>query len=410
MWNFRINGIKKMTMPLYHFKGIDAFGTIHRRKLNAPTEKHLDDLLLSEGIIILSKKPAHRLYIRFITIQEKITFYQNLTQLLKSGILLHDALEYIALNSKNIFFQDSIYDLSKKVSSGQSFAQALSTASAFTSSTINFMIHAGQQAGHLERTCDAIATYLEQTKNFKKDLLSALFIPLVTFIVLILLVCIISQMMLPRLFAMIDLFKNKKIQLKNRLIFKILQMINMKFFAYFFGIFLLVLFFCFLINKTKYGRIMLHRFILKIPLINTVLIYGSLNRIFFMLSLLLKNGTTITESLVIINQISMIEPIKVRLCAMTDSIKNGMMFSTSLQRFFGIYDTYASLMIRVAEKSGTVGETCESIAKEYNSKIKKIVGRIIMIIQPTMIITLGIFIALLMIAIYAPLLEFSMTI
>jgi|GEM_PF-6321326 len=397
-------------MPLYRFKGIDVFGTIHRGKLGAPTEKHLSDVLLSEGIIVLTVKPTYHLYFRFISSAEKITFYRNLAQLLHAGVLLPDALEYIAMNSKNIFFQDSVYDLSEKVSSGQSFSQSLISVPALTTPTINFIVNAGQQAGHLEKTCDAIANYLERTKNFRKNLLSVMFMPMMTIVALLALVCVVSHVMLPRLLSMMDLFKNKKNQFQDKIIFKILRTINMQFFLYVLGFIAVICVVCFFVNKIRRGRVILHRLLLCTPLVKTVLIQATLGRIFFMLSLLLKNGVPLTHALSIINQMTVLDPIKVKLSALTDSVKNGMMLSAALSRFFGSYDTYASLMIRVAEKSGTVAIACEQIAKEYDNRMKRMIEHMIMIIQPATIIFLGLLISFLMISLYAPLVEFSMTI
>lgn len=398
-------------MPLYRFKGIDVFGVIHRGKLGAPTEKHLADLLLTEGIVVLTAKPAYRFYMHFISASERIVFYRMLSQLLSSGVLLPDALEYVAMNSKNIFFQECVYDLSIKVSSGQSFLQALLTIPAFTSPTINFMIHAGQQAGHLEKTCNAIANYLERAKNFRKNLLSALFMPALTVIALIGLVSIISQFMLPRLLSMMDLFKkNKNNQLQNKVIFNILRVMNMQFFLYFLLCVTSCFLICFLICKTKQGRALFHRLLLHIPFIKTVLIYAVFSRIFFMLSLLLTNGISLAEALVIINQMIVLEPIKVRFSAMANSVKNGMMLSAGLSRYFGLYDTFASLMMCVAEKSGSICQVSEQLAIEYDNKIKKIMEYAILIIQPLIIVVIGLFITLLMISLYAPLVEFSMNV
>jgi len=96
-------------MPLYRFKGIDVFGTIHRGKLHVPTEQHLADFLLSEGIIVLAVKRVYSFHFRFISDTEKVIFYRTLAQLLSAGVLLPDALEYCVLNSKSIFFQDCVY-------------------------------------------------------------------------------------------------------------------------------------------------------------------------------------------------------------------------------------------------------------------------------------------------------------
>jgi type II secretory pathway component PulF len=397
-------------MPVFRFRGIDVFGKIHKGRLSAPTKEYLRQNLVLRGIVLLSAKPvAHLFILNTIATKDIILFYQTLAHLLQSGILLPDALLYLAQNSTQSSFQDAVYDISQKVISGASFSNAISEHPCIGQKTLTFIIQAGQESGNIQQACETIARYLQWKETTKKTMLSFLAMPLLTIGAIITLLSVISHVMVPRILDMFQLLEQKKAALlKNSIMFKILSFFSFSFFIITAIVLLSLGIILWRMYKTTRGNSVLVHLLLKIPYIKTLYLDLALSKLFFTLSLLLKNGSSTTKSLSIIAQFTPQIPLQEKTKELARRVKEGGKLSQALFEVFSLHDPYPVLILRVAENTGSVQVACETIASYYTNEIQKKVSRFLSLLQPILVLFVGLLIAGIMVGLYAPIAQFSL--
>lgn len=396
-------------MPCFSYKGIDIYGTLHRGKKNIPSQQYLRKTLWNEGIALLSSKQIFCLDIPFLKEQQKILFYKHLGTLLAAGILLPDALEHLALNTKHLFLQNILYDFSKKISAGRNFSSILLENKLLAPPAIHFMIEAGQKSSNLPGVCFAISSYFERMRDFKKNIGKIIIMPAITLCTALILFGIISHTMVNRLITMMHLFNKKGTRIEDRFIFKILNIFTMHTFFMVIGIFIVFFASIIILLRFSRGQHMIHYCISRTPLLRTFFMQSALSQMFFSLGLLLESGVSLQNALSCLSKTTSYIPLKNCILKITATMNSGIMFSAAISQFLPT-EGDAAIIMRIAEKTGNIAKTCLELGQNYNNQIKSILQQLLIFLQPLLILILGIIIAGIMIALYTPLLEFSLNI
>lgn len=396
-------------MPRFLYKGIDVYGTQYRGKKIFPSIGYLKKSLWNEGIALISARECFNIFIPFISEKQKILFYKNLGTLLSSGILLPDALEHLALNTNQIFLQSILYNFSKKIAAGGNFSSVLLENRLLAPPAIHFMIEAGQKSSNIAGVCFAISSYFERMRDFKKNIAKIMIMPLITLCTALILFGVISHTMVNRLITMMHLFNKKGTNIEDRFIFKILGLFNMHTFFIVTGIFILIFSLVIILLRFERGKYMIHYCISCTPLLRTFFMQSALSQMFFSLGLLLESGVSLQNALSCLSQTTSYIPLKNCILKIKEMMNHGIMFSAAILQFLPT-EGNAAIIMRIAEKTGNISTSCLQLGQDYNNAIKSILQQLLIFLQPLLILILGIIIAGIMIALYAPLLEFSLNI
>lgn len=167
----------------YAWTGLDARGKKMTGMLRAKTKLHATVLLQKNEITILSLQRKYFLLgmHQKLTRKNKLDLMHQLQILLQSGISLSDALTLIAKTSPNKATQIISRQLTEKIISGKSFANALSDFSAIFNITDCKMIHAGEMTGELERVLTQLISDQHQKIQLKNKIVKTLLYPTIIF-------------------------------------------------------------------------------------------------------------------------------------------------------------------------------------------------------------------------------------
>lgn len=391
-------------MPYFRWKGIDWFGSIHKGYQFSKSENDLEKILLSQGIgLISSKIENQKFYSRSINLTEKVQFFKELSILVDSGILIHNALEITSKQIKNRklnrVIQEIQFDIVQK---GESFANSIEKHSDSFDQLIIQLIHAGQESDKLGESLASLSNYLEEKEKFVKKLNTILFLPAITFSFFLVITFIIFTAIIPAFFSIFSNF-GQQIPKVTNILFKISFFIKSnKFYALIISIFTMIL------MLIKYSRgskdkILLDKLIIKIPFIGLIMIYSNLTFFLQSLSLLLEGGVHLVNAINLSSKSIKNSYLKTSFLKLYDSVSKGGLLSCAMyENRDEIFEPDLIAMIRVGEESGKMNLLLKKSADLYFSKSNRMLSFFLAVIQPILMLILGILIASLIFAIYLP--------
>lgn len=389
-------------MPYFNWTGIDWFGNISNGTQFARSELEISDILLSQEIgLIEAKLKRHTSIFNPIRLTEKVQFFKELALLLESGILLPKALNIIEKQIEHSKFKYIIKEIYLDISQGISINDSIIYYNdVFDNLTIQ-IIKTGSESGNLANSLKLLSEHLEKRQLFLNKLRSALILPIMTFSLFIFITGLIFVTVIPS-FSSILSSSGQELSLITKLLFNLSEFLKNNVILIF-GSFILFLIFINQILKNKNFKYKLDPILLKVPLVGRIIKYNNLAHFFQSSSLLLNSGIHLIKSL----EVSLYgfsnfyfqeifqEVIK--------DINKGISLSNSLENYsdkLAINDIVE--MIKIGEESGKLGYLLNQVSQLYYEKSYRLINLVLYLLQPTLMIILGILIALLIFAIYIP--------
>lgn len=321
-------------------------------------------------------------------------------QLISSGLSIKDSLEILSTingKEKSSVLANKILELIKK---GTSFATAVDSLQNYFPSIYRGIIRVGNKIGSVEKIFPKLKDYLENQKKIKDKIASALLYPMLVLITAVVAFSTMVLFVFPKL-------KTMFIELGGTAAIKLEQNINRmeSTFIFILILFIVVTVTLILIMQFSKTNIKLKVFIdsikLKIPLINKYILYREILNFSFAMETLTSSGITIEnaieESLSVISN----EAIKNALENVNKKIVKGESLSKSFesQKVFPIYLTKWML---VGEKSGKTDQIFSQIKKYYQSEIDIFTTKFMALIEPILILLIGLILIILIFTIVIP--------
>jgi len=392
-------------MSYFKWFGVDITGKILRGKSVSYSPQELDERLFLRGIALLSCKKIYVLKFFWpITNKLKADTFAHVAQLLKAGMLLPDVLRVVSQQTQNPFLCDMIAQLRIDIMQGLSLSMALGKQKFLCDSIAATLLIAGDQSAHLASAFDRIALYYEMQHSVKKKIMSALAMPLLTFLFFIGISVFIFVVIIPR-FADIFLLFNHQLPLLTRIMVMCSDFIrSYKFLAVLTTVVFLL---CVLNHFFKlYGKKWQDRIKLRIFFIGPLLYKHFLSQILYALSLLVAGGVTLSDALQLLVSSSDNQVIKREIEHLYHDVLSGHLFSDALERSSLFLPEIVSLIV-IGEESGVMTESLEKAAHLYFDSLQQSLARFIFFLQPLVIIILGLLVATLIFSVYLPIMNLS---
>ncbi|OGB69702.1 MAG: hypothetical protein A2Y94_13680 [Caldithrix sp. RBG_13_44_9] len=350
--------------------------------------------------IIFSWYPGNlRLKNRFI-----IEFTRNLALLLKAGLMMLESLQIIVQQSTENSEKTLLDDLITQLKSGHNFSDCLKQYPKLYNQIYCSLVEVGEFTGQLSEMLVSILEYLEKMTRFRKKFIQVLTYPLFVVTFSILALAFMIFFVLP---AFNDLFKefDSELPLLTLLIMGSGQAFqqNVSFFIIIFIALVILLIYVNKIEKLKY---FFHKKIFKVPFWGTFIARNYIFRFCHTLGTLLKGGINLTQSLELVERSISNYYLKKEILLIREFICRGERLSDSMVASF-LFPPIVIHMISVGEESGELSLVLFKIASFYEQEIDHSIEILSGIIEPILILSLGIIIGLILIAIYLPL--FNMT-
>ncbi|MBI2634662.1 type II secretion system F family protein [Candidatus Peregrinibacteria bacterium] len=340
-----------------------------------------------------------------ISIKEKATFFHLLSVMVNSGIPMIKALRSLMVQMQNApRLQLIIQDLSTAIERGSSLSESMLVyPNIFTEAEIG-MVQSGEASGQIDSVLESISLDAEKAYDIRSKVKSAMIYPAVIFSLLIMVVIGMMVFVIPKLK---ELFENVPGGLP-----KITRMViatsnfmvgNWKFLAL--GFIGLVIFFV-LFKKTDFGRYAFDKFKLKIPIFGSLIKKSYLARFARSLSNLIDSNVSILRTLEITANSIGNEVYRKKLLLAAEDVKQGIPLAENLTAS-DLFPPMMVNMIDVGEQTAQLDKITMKVANFYESEVDMAVSGISKIIEPVILVMIGVTVGTVMAAIMLPIMKLS---
>ena len=326
-------------------------------------------------------------------------FTRQFSVMLDAGLPLVQCLEILGGQEEHKIFKAMINAVQTDVESGTSLAEAMKRhPNAFDNLYVN-MIAAGEAGGILDIILQRLSIYIEKAVKLKNQVQAALMYPIAVLLIAAGVVFVILWKVIP-VFAQMFAGMGAQLPYLTRVI------VNASYFVGNYGVWLIAFLFLTYValrewHKTYRGRRILDRIQLAIPLVGGLMLKISIARFCRTLSTLISSGVPILDGLEITARTSGNAIVEDSIMSVRKSVEEGKTISAPLQET-KLYPIMVCQMISVGEQTGALDQMLSKIADFYEDEVDTAVGGLMKLIEPIMIVVLGVIIGAIVVAMYLP--------
>lgn len=396
-------------MPSYHYKAVRLDGEAVEGQIEAQDEGDVIRHLQKEGLIPLSARRAGGLRDQIfsgrrrqnLNIKEIGAMTRELATLLEAGLTLDRSLQILIELSDEERVNRILEDLQARVRGGSTFSAALELQGGqFPRLYIN-MVRAGETSGALDGVLARLAEYLERTADLRDTVVSALVYPLILLVVAGLSVILLLVFVVPQ-FAVLFQDMGAALPLPTRIVMGVGDFFR----DFWWALLILIAVIAILIEKALAKPEVRDRFdsrVLRLPLFGDLIWKLETARFCHTLSTLLKNGLTLLSALNLAKEVVGNRKLAGLMSQASEDLKHGRGLAQPFTQR-EILPQMALQMIRVGEESGALDAMLAKVAAIYDKETQSSVKRLLTLLEPALIIGLGVVVAGIIISIIVPIL------
>ncbi len=332
-----------------------------------------------------------------------LLFNQQLSALLRAGIPVLQSIELLKTRSASANLRIVLADVEEKIKNGIPLSEAFESQGLFPR-IYTASILAGEQSGALDDVLARFVTYLKRSVGISRKLRGALAYPAFLLLAAMMMVAFLSLYIVPR---MSDLFKslsaNRGLPTVTVVVLAVANGIsgNILWLA---PLVLLISLGIYVWLRTASGKLMLHRFLLRIPIAGQLIRNMATAQLSRSLSTLLSGGITVPESWEISSQAINNLELRRRSQAVLPMIREGRGFTEALETANWMPDL-ALDMVGIGERSGSLREMLDEVAGFYDSESEVRLEQLTTLLEPMILLFMAGVVVTILLAIYLPIIQ-----
>lgn len=398
----------------FNFKAKDQSGKIETGMIEANSKEEAIDILSKKDIYLLAleEKTSGDFNFSFsigrVSTKEVVIFSRELAIMIESNVSPSDALDALAGQTRNKTFRSKILRISSDIRSGVLMSKAFAKYPELFSIFYVNMIRSGEVSGGLPRILERIADHLESDYAIKQKTLTAMIYPAMILTIFVLIFIVIMIFVIPSLVTVLE-GTGQELPIATKIIIGI-----SRFFTNFWYIVLIAFAglagFVYYYPRTKEGKNLLDKLLLKIPIFGNFFKDIYISRFAENLSTLISAGVQINEALEIVASVVGNNTYRNIISKIKEKVVKGESFSYALTQYPDEISPLFIQMAAVGEKTGKLDSALTNVVKFYNRETENFVNSISSLIEPIMIIGLALMVGFLVAAVLLPIYQISTTI
>ncbi len=404
-------------MPIYEYKGLTTAGKTVKGIQDAESQAVLRGALQSKGIFVTevfegkgaassedNRDIDFKKMLQFVSLRDISLVTRQLATLLRAGIPLVESLTALSDQAEKDELKRVLSDVRRQVNEGSSLWNSLAKhPKHFTELYVN-MVKAGESAGNLDVVLQRLTEFLEAQIELRSKVVGAMIYPIIMMFIGVCIMILLFTFVIPKITA---IFKDQGATLPflTRLLIGTSDLFANWWFVLFPAVGLAIWGFYRWQNSEK-GRRKWDRFVLKVPFVGGLVRMIAIARFARTLGTLLASGVPLLQALDIVKDIlgntrliEVIEDARV-------NIREGESISQPLKRS-GEFPPLVTHMINIGEKSGQLEEMLENVSISYKQQVDVRIQALTTILEPIMIVFMGIGAAIVVFGIMLPILQLN---
>jgi type IV pilus assembly protein PilC len=391
------------TTTIFLWEGLNKRGARVKGETSADSEIAARAELRRNGVNVLKirKKPKS-----LFSTKKKIKpvdvayFLRQMTTMLSSGVPLVQAFDIVGRGHENPAMAALIMNLKADVEGGETFAAALAKHPRYFDDLVVNLVEAGEQSGTLETLLDKIATYKEKTESLKGKIKKAMFYPAAVIVVAIVVTAILLIFVVPQFEALFVGF-GADLPAFTRLVVNLSNFVQSAWWAILGVILLIIFLFTQAYRRSPRFRRTLDILILKIPAIGPILRKAAIARFARTLSTMFAAGVPLVDALRSVAGATGNALYGEATERMREETAAGAQLQWSM-RNVGIFPNMVVQMVAIGEESGSLDAMLAKVADFYEEQVDNAVDSLSSLLEPLIMVILGVLIGGLVIAMYLP--------
>jgi len=345
-----------------------------------------------------------RLLGRRISAEQISDATRELSILLRAGIPLDRALQVLVSLHVDSPLTALLEDIRTRVKQGATLADAVDAQGTVFSPFYISLLRAGESGGALEVILERLAEHLERSKDVRDTLVSALIYPCILIVVALVSIFVLLGYVVPQFTEMFEGVE-QVLPLSTRITIAAGDMVQR------YGVLLLLILAmtAWLVRQRLQrpaSRYALHASLLRVPMIGQVIVKMEVARFARTLSILMHNGVPLLKALAIVKDTVGNRVMADGLERVASSLKEGQSFAEPLAED-AHFPALAVQMIRVGEESGSLEDILLQVAQTYDRDTQVTIKRTLALLEPALILVLGVIIAAVIISILAAIMSIN---
>jgi type II secretory pathway component PulF len=379
-------------VPHFNYSGYDGKGKQTKGMVEASSSVQAVERLTERGIVVVdvsqAEEKAARQKIKEMSLDAHILFCRSLASYLKSGLPLADSLKILGKQSRDKRINGAIGAVLRAVEGGKKFHAALAESGAFREALWR-VVESGEQSGSLVAVLEQSAQQFRMEETLRRKIKGAMTYPIVMVVVGVGVVGFLLSYVVPKIAEMFaDM--GQALPLPTRILIGLAGFVNS------YGIPLLCVFFVFWLVMKRRGKK------IQMPFMRGLRERLTISLVMTHLSTLLKSGIPLVQGL---RMTSSMDANSRRWLEIADLVKAGHRFDKALEKTG--FPEEVVYVIRVGEMGGDLIEALTNVGQNNWEIAQSQMERIATLMEPAMVLTLGLSVGFIVVAILMPIFDLS---
>ena len=396
-------------MPNYSYKALDPTGITETGVLIAENLSEAQEELKNRRLIPINLKESKNRFnislFRKISSSKLSLITRQLSTLINGGIPVDQALDSVAKQIDSPLIKGKLSNISNKVKAGFKLSESLEDHPESFDRLYCSLVRAGETSGDLGMVLEKTSDFLERKSKISQDIIGALVYPFILFAIAIVVIVLLLSFVVPEVVSQFSSLNRDLPFITKSLLFLSSVFTSYLFYA---SIFIIGLIGFITIRSIGYElfRSKLDKFFLSVPILKNSLIDSDLSRFTNSLSILRSSNISIINALEISADTISNSYLRQQVKSTANKVAEGESLASSLEKI-QVIPPLVTQMIENGERSGRLEEMLEKVSVYLEDKFQSSTKITMNLLEPLIVVFLGMFVALIVLAILLPLIQLN---
>jgi type IV pilus assembly protein PilC len=401
-------------MPVFKYTGKTRSGTVQKGEIEANDRNAAVAVLRQKQVLVTAIKPRPKdIEIKIpglggkVTEKDIVVFTRQLSTMIDAGLPLVQCLDILSRQATNKEFAGTLAQIKTGVESGDTFADALRKHPKVFSDFFTNMVEAGETGGILDTILMRLSVYMEKARALKGKVKSAMVYPAAIVGIAVLVITFLMIYVIPVFAEMFEGFGGT-LPAPTQLVMNISDFMC-AYILYCIPVLGLVIFLFRRFYRSEQGKRLVDSLMLKAPVFGPLIQKVAVAKFTRTLGTLVSSGVPIIDGLQITARTAGNKVVEEAVLTIIGSVKEGQTIAEPLGRQ-NIFPPMVVQMIEVGENSGALDLMLNKIADFYDEEVDAAVSALTSLLEPLLMVFLGVTIGFVVVAMYLPIFKMAGTI
>jgi len=399
-------------MPVFEYKARDRSGKLIAATMEAGSERDVAASLRQKGYFISEiKAPKGGLSadiklpkwldigsvpgVRDITI-----FSRQFATVINAGLPVVQSLAILQRQAPKQGLKDALKRVREDVETGQQLSDALARHPRLFNKLYIYLVRAGEVSGNLDGILDRIAAYMEKQAALRGKIRTALTYPTVVLVIALAVTWFLLTGIVPQFAQILDQLGGE-LPVITRALIAVSDFLRYQWWILL-GIIVIAVVGLGMFYRTKNGRRAIDGFILRVPVVGTLVQKSAIASFSNTFGLLLRSGVNIIESIEITKGTAGNAIVEDILDETKEAVQRGEQISTTLTKYPRVFPPMVSSMVAIGEETGAVDSMLQKVADFYEREVDEAVDSLTAALEPMLIVFLGVIVGFIVAGMFLP--------